>query len=49
MFSFYMIEGDPIPWPELDTWHQCRNFDRIREWTMANSVGRMEESLGLTE
>jgi len=42
VFTFYLLEGDPLPWPELNTYHQCRNFDRVREWALDNSVGNME-------
>ncbi|KAH8603103.1 hypothetical protein B0O99DRAFT_605126 [Bisporella sp. PMI_857] len=43
LFTFYMMDGDPLPWPELDTeWHVCRNFDAVREWAIENSVGNME-------
>lgn len=42
VFTFYMLEGDPLPWPELNSWHQCRNFDKIRDWALDNSVGNME-------
>jgi len=42
VFTFYLLEGDPLPWPELNSWHQCRNFDRVREWALDNSVGNME-------
>lgn len=43
MFTFYMLEGDPLPWPELDqSTHVCRNFDKIRDWALTNSIGNME-------
>jgi Mycotoxin biosynthesis protein UstYa len=42
LFTFYMLEGDPLPWPELNSWHTCRNFDRVRDWALENSVGNME-------
>jgi len=42
VFTFYMLEGDPLPWPELDSWHTCRNFDKVRDWAAENSVGNME-------
>jgi len=47
LFTFYMEEGDPLPWPELNSWHTCRNFDQIREWALDNSVGNMERPEGL--
>ncbi|KAH7418596.1 hypothetical protein BKA64DRAFT_204128 [Cadophora sp. MPI-SDFR-AT-0126] len=42
VFTFYMMDGDPLPWPELNSFHQCRNFDRVKEWAIDNSVGNME-------
>jgi hypothetical protein len=42
LFTFYMEEGDPLPWPELNSWHTCRNFDRVRDWALEHSVGNME-------
>lgn len=42
VFTFYLLEGDPLPWPELNSWHTCRNFDKVRDWALDNSVGNME-------
>ena len=42
LFTFYMLEGDPLPWPELNSWHTCRNFNKVRDWALENSVGNME-------
>lgn len=42
LFTLYMVEGDPQAWPELNSRHICRDFDRIREWALENSVGNME-------
>ena len=44
IFTFYMMDGDPLPWPQLKSWHQCRNFDMVREWAIEHSVGNMERS-----
>ncbi|KAF2667143.1 hypothetical protein BT63DRAFT_427548 [Microthyrium microscopicum] len=43
VFTFYMLEGDPLPWPELNSHHTCRNFDKVRQWGLKNSVGNMEQ------
>ncbi|PQE13904.1 tat pathway signal sequence protein [Rutstroemia sp. NJR-2017a BBW] len=43
VFTLYMLEGDPAPWPELNSWHVCRNFDAVLDWAMENSVGIMEK------
>ncbi|KAH0841043.1 hypothetical protein FOPE_06432 [Fonsecaea pedrosoi] len=42
LFTFYMIEGDPLAWPELNSKHVCRNFDKVRQWAVDHSVGNME-------
>lgn len=42
VFTFYMEEGDPLPWPELNSFHQCRNFEAVKAWALENSVGNME-------
>ncbi|TAQ91306.1 hypothetical protein B7494_g277 [Chlorociboria aeruginascens] len=42
VFTLYTLPGDPVPWPELDSWHKCRNFDLVKEWALENSVGVME-------
>jgi len=42
LYTFYMLPGDPLPWPELNSWHTCRNFDKVRDWALDNSVGNME-------
>jgi hypothetical protein len=42
LFTFYMIPDDPLAWPELNSKHVCRNFDKVREWAIDHSVGNME-------
>lgn len=42
VFTFYMVPGDPLAWPQLNSNHKCRNFDQIREWAVDHSVGNME-------
>jgi hypothetical protein len=37
-----MLEGDPLPWPELNSWHTCRNFNKVRDWALEKSIGNME-------
>jgi len=45
VFTLYLLPGDPLPWPELNSWHTCRNFDKVRDWAMENSVGIMEKPM----
>lgn len=42
LFTFYMVPEDPLAWPQLNSKHVCRNFDRVREWALEHSVGNME-------
>jgi hypothetical protein len=42
LFTFYMVEGDPLAWPQLNSKHVCRNFENVRQWALDNSVGNME-------
>lgn len=42
VFTLYMIPGDPLAWPELNSNHVCRNFDNVRQWALGHSVGNME-------
>lgn len=42
LFTFYMVEGDPLAWPQLNSKHVCRNFDAVRDWALDHSVGNME-------
>jgi hypothetical protein len=42
LFTFYMIPDDPLAWPELNSKHVCRNFDKVRRWALDHSVGNME-------
>ncbi|KAL3417995.1 hypothetical protein PVAG01_11005 [Phlyctema vagabunda] len=42
VFTLYMLDDDPLPWPELNSWHTCRNFDKVVDWAMDNTIGIME-------
>lgn len=42
LFTFYMVDGDPLAWPQLNSKHVCRNFDAVRKWALDHSVGNME-------
>ena len=37
-----MMEGDPLAWPQLNSKHTCRNFEKVRQWAVDHSVGNME-------
>jgi hypothetical protein len=39
VITFHEIEGrDDGPWPDFDTDHVCRNFEKIRDWAVENTV-----------
>ncbi|RFU33618.1 hypothetical protein B7463_g2726, partial [Scytalidium lignicola] len=42
LYTFETLPDDPLPRPQLNTQHTCRNFDAIKEWAMEHSVGNME-------
>jgi len=42
LFTLYLVDADPLPWPELNSNHVCRNFDQIKDYAFQNSVGNME-------
>lgn len=42
LFTFYMVEGDPLAWPELNSNHVCRDFEGVKKWALDNTVGNME-------
>lgn len=42
IFTLYLIEGDPLAWPQLNSKHVCRNFNKVRQWGLDHSVGNME-------
>lgn len=29
----HWVKGNPTPIPNSNTWHKCKNFDNILEWT----------------
>jgi hypothetical protein len=42
VFSLYLLPGDPLAWPQLNSNHVCRNFDAVKQWALDNTVGNME-------
>ena len=42
VFTLYLVDGDPLAWPQLNSKHVCRNFEGVRQWALENSVGNME-------
>lgn len=38
VITYDWLEGWDIPFPDFNTWHQCRNFDKILEWSIEHRV-----------
>ncbi|KAJ6597464.1 hypothetical protein DFH09DRAFT_1131916 [Mycena vulgaris] len=38
VITYDWVKGWETPFPDLNTWHQCRNFDRILEWSHNHQV-----------
>ena len=38
MISHHWIKDYPRPYPNFNTWHQCRNFEQVLEWTQGHQL-----------
>ncbi|KAG1787741.1 uncharacterized protein HD556DRAFT_1448424 [Suillus plorans] len=38
MISWYWVQGETDPYPNFNTRHRCRNFDKIWDWSIKNSI-----------
>ena len=38
VMTYDWVEDRETPFPDFNSHHQCRNFERILEWTKANTV-----------
>ncbi|KAG2059409.1 hypothetical protein BDR06DRAFT_724979 [Suillus hirtellus] len=38
MISWYWVQGETTPYPNFNTRHRCRNFDKIWDWSIKNSI-----------
>ncbi|MCJ1330069.1 hypothetical protein MMC10_006750 [Thelotrema lepadinum] len=34
LLTFHWVEGNPFPYPDFNTWHQCRDPEQILEWAL---------------
>lgn len=32
LLVFHWVEGHVNPWPDYNTWHQCRDYEKILAW-----------------
>ncbi|KAJ2976378.1 hypothetical protein NQ176_g4989 [Zarea fungicola] len=33
LITFHWVKGNPVPYPDFNTWHQCRDPEAILEWS----------------
>ena len=38
LVMFHWVNNVSTPYPDFNTWHQCRNADLILEWAVENAV-----------
>lgn len=38
LITYNWMETQPTPYPNMFVQHQCRDFDRLKDWTLANRV-----------
>ncbi|KAG2068291.1 hypothetical protein BDR04DRAFT_1232905 [Suillus decipiens] len=56
MITWNWVEGHTVPYPNFNTRHQCRNFEKIIDWSVENAVHidasevtRLEDAVDLPE
>ena len=37
-FTFHDKPGKTDPWPDYESHHVCRNFDKIKQWANDNAM-----------
>ncbi|KAG2068293.1 hypothetical protein BDR04DRAFT_1232907 [Suillus decipiens] len=43
MITWYWVEGHTVPYPNFNTRHRCRNFEKIVDWSLEHVI-HIEES-----
>ncbi|KAL8970275.1 MAG: hypothetical protein Q9197_003891 [Variospora fuerteventurae] len=38
VITHHFVKGYPQPYPDFNTWHQCRNFDSVLEWARGKQL-----------
>jgi hypothetical protein len=41
----HWVKGNPTPIPNSNTWHKCKNFDSILEWTHDMQIPELDGHL----
>ena len=56
MITYQWVKDFSDPYPDLNTWHTCRNFDKLMEWDLSNGIHipkdrltRLEDTVDLAE
>ena len=34
LLTFHWVKDNPFPYPDFNTWHQCRNAEQILDWAL---------------
>lgn len=37
LITFHWVKDNPVPYPDFNTWHQCRDVDATVEWAEKNA------------
>ena len=45
IFRYDWVTGRKVPLPDFDTYHKCRNFETILDWTTRNRVHIPQEHM----
>lgn len=38
MITWDWVQGHKDPWPDFNTRHQCRNYEKIMDWAVKHAV-----------
>ncbi|KAG2148192.1 uncharacterized protein EDB93DRAFT_1145053 [Suillus bovinus] len=38
MITWYWVEGHTVPYPNFNTRHRCRNFEKIMDWSYKHGI-----------
>lgn len=49
MITWYWVQGHTVPYPNFNTRHRCRNFEKIRDWFVEHSIDIDESEISRSE
>lgn len=38
LITYHWVEGNPVAYPDFNTWHQCRNPEDVLAWSKAREA-----------